>query len=133
MIDNNIPSAKFLTISHLIVTCLSLIGSFLMAYYCLRIRWKNVALKLIIALAISDFLFSASNLITMFGDPTGRTLCTVEAVLRSFFYVQTIFWASSTAILCYKVTKYNTSFNQGYFFKLSISLSILICGLITLA
>ena len=106
MISTSIDNDMLLQILNLIVTIPSLIGCLMMGYVC----YKNISIttctKLLLALAISDFLYSISNvmsLISIFDSDENRLSCKVEGFLRDFFQKFSICLVTSMAILHYKI------------------------------
>jgi len=111
---------------NLIATGLSLLGSIAMIYFGFKTKVKSIALKLILAIALSDFLYSIANLMTAFEDDYNGLLCHADAVLREFSFTFSIFWVTCTAILCYKTSK-TWRFDQELFFKKAFVIGALFC------
>jgi len=130
MIPNSpLPGAFFLFVVDLVVTILSLLGSLLMFYLCLRIRKPfTLSLKFILAISIADFIYSVANLISNF-EVLEKTfaLCRVEANLRQCSFILSIFFSTCTAIASYKASIPQAKFNKRNFFNLSVTLGPLIC------
>jgi len=109
---------------NLIPTIFSLAGSFWMSYRCLKTPApRSPALKLILAIGISDFLYSLCNLLSSFNFESEDFLCKVEGFLREFSAMLTIFFSTATAILCYLDTRMNGRFHQAGFFRKSFWVS----------
>ena len=112
---------------NLIATIPSLIGTMLMIYYCFRGLAGNISTKFIFALAISDFIFSVTNLMTLFGYPQESACCKAEGVLRAFSSKFSISIVVSIAILHYQIMRADPSFNKIRFLAISIVGGGLIC------
>ena len=104
-----------LQILNLVATILSLIGSLVMTYYCFKNRDLSISIKLILALAVSDFLFSAGNFMAVFSPTPDSATCQVEGFFREFFPKLSVCIATSIAILHYKIIEANPNFNKNRF------------------
>jgi len=114
----------FLYISNLAVTILSLCGSLWTCYFCIKAgSGKNTSLKFIVAITCADLLYSLTNLMSAFESPSWEYLCYFEGLVREFSLQLTLFFSSCLAILCYKVTKFGTEFDQEKFFRNSLILA----------
>ena len=122
-----------LFILNLISTSLSLIGSGWMCYSCIRLKQKTVAHKLISAIAVSDFFYTLSNVISMFGEQSNDAICCIEASMRHFSAVMTIFFSSSTAVLCYRVVTSPKDYDQKRFLKEAIIAGTIYSLILTLS
>jgi len=111
---------------NLIVTFLSLGASYWMSYFCLKSYHASASLKLILCIGINDFFFSISNLMSSLSSHN-TVICYTEAVLRQFTSVLALFFASCTAVLCYKTMKLAQNFDQQRFFKKILVIGPLIC------
>ena len=127
MVWVNVENGPLLYKLNLAATGLSLLGSFAMIYFAITTKTKTIALKLILAIALSDFLFSIANLITAFEDDYNGVLCHIDAILREFSWIFSIFWVTCTAILCYKTSKSWRYFDQELFFKRAFIIGTIIC------
>jgi len=116
---------------NLIATSISLICSLAMCYLCFKTTPKNTALKLILAIAISDFIYTICNFMSAFEDEKRDLLCITDAIIREFTYTQSVFWVTCTAILCYKASKTH-NFNQEAFFKKAVIIGLAISTIITI-
>ena len=100
------------------VAVASLIGSSWMTIFCLRTeRPRPVSLQIILAIALSDFIYSIANVMSYFESHFDNSYCITEGFFRQFSYMSTIFWTSCTALLCYKTSLSERKFNQQLFLK----------------
>ena len=113
-------------ILNLVATIPSLIGTLLMAYFCFKNRSANISVNLILALAICDFMYSMSNLMSVFGSEPESVACMIEAFSRGFFVKLSVCLVTSIAILHYKILKSEPGFNKNKFLLQAITISILI-------
>ena len=113
MSDNT--SETLLHVFNTLVTLPSLVGTFLMTYYCFRSRKTNTTVKLLLTLAISDFIYSFSNLMSVMGSLPGSTACNVEGILRDFSSKLSICTVMAIALLHYKVIESSPAFNRHSF------------------
>lgn len=115
-----------------IATGLSIIGSLWMSYWCLKSSpRKSVTPKLILGIALSDFFYAVSNVMTPFDeDFSGVQFCVVEGFLRQTGRMLTASFAACTAALCYKSSLITQPFDQERFYKatylICISLSLVL-------
>jgi len=109
---------------NLIPSIISTIASFWMSYRCLKTPApRSTALKLILAIGISDLLYSICNLMSSLNFESQDVLCKIEGFLREFSAMLTIFFSTATAILCYLDTTIGASFQQRGFFRKSFLIS----------
>ena len=118
--NKDIPNAQLLYKINLASSSLSLIASSLMTYHGLKTKNKSITLKLILAIAISDLIYSITNILTAFENEENNEICHLDAFLRQFSVTSSIFWVTCTAIICYKSSKPSLSFNQNRFFTRAI-------------
>jgi len=107
----------------------SLLGSLWMTYFCLRTSSpRSVSLNIILAIAISDLAYSISNIMSEFERNTtiADAYCVVEGIMRQSSVVSSIYWTMCTAILCYKSSKYISSFSQNAFFRNALIVNLVI-------
>jgi len=124
---------SFLHNVNYVAAVLSFFGSLWMAYFCLKNPApRPVSLHILLAIAISDLVYSICNIMSEYEGPTTDTYCKVEGMVRHFSFVSTVYWTSCTAILCYKTSTYANSFNQMGFFRKAIYLNIFIMILIAI-
>ena len=116
-------SSLFLTLN-LIVTILSLIGSAWMAFYCSRMQRKSVSTRLILALAVADFFYSISNLLSTFEGDDVNLMCEIEAFLRTTFYSLSTFMTCSIVIYCIIFLDKNSTINVEDYFKRALAVSV---------
>jgi len=98
-----------------------------MTYHCFNTKNKTIALKLIFAVALSDFFYSISNILTAFENEENNTICQVDAFLRQVSVCASIFWVTCTAIICYKSSTSWRLFNQNRFFKQALVIGTFLC------
>ena len=115
-----------------VATIPSLVGSLIMCYFCLRSMSTNIFIKLILALAASDFFFSAVNMLLILSPEDQTPLCTAIGFFRDFFTKLSMCLVTSIAILHYKVIIGDQDFNKDRFVSLSIIFGILISLIFTL-
>ena len=120
------PNSSLLLTLNLIVTILSLIGSAWMTFYCCRTQRKNVSIKLILVLAIADFVYSISNLLSTFeGDDVNLT-CRVEAFVREASYSLSTFMTCSIVIYCVIFLDKGSDIHDQKYFKSALTISIML-------
>ena len=119
--DNSVRGYHILFPLDLAVTVLSILGSSLTCYFCLRLPSynKTVSVKFIIALSIADFFYSIANVISNFESENSFTLCAVESWIRQSSYVLSIFFSACIAIVSYKSSLPDSIFNSNKFFMLT--------------
>jgi len=129
----NVAGASFLYWLDLVATILSFCGSLWLIICCLKAPSpKSLSLKLIAAVGIADFLYSIANLLSSIqtiGEPgpiPGILLCNLEAVLRQFSYVLTIFFSTCIAVASYFSIRPAKRFNKSLFFLCAVVLGITI-------
>ena len=119
-------NGELLQILNLIATVPSILGSFIMFCFCLRSISQNTSVKLILALAISDFFYSANNLMTVLKSPEDSVACKIEAFSKGFFLQLTIWIATSISILHYKLLAADPNFRRNRFVFISIASGVII-------
>ena len=126
-----VANAEILSKANIIVTIISLVSSFLMLWSCFKTQdIKSVSLKLIISIALSDTLYSISNFMSEFEKESVYgvdDLCTAEAFIRQFSFLNSLFWTTCTAILCYKASNLDFRFNQASFFRKAVLIGVSLC------
>ena len=121
------PASSSLLIINLVVTTLSLMGSGWMSIYCFQIRNKDIPTKMILTLAISDFFYSISNVLSAFEpDEDVSTMCTIEGFIRAAFYSISNFTTSWIVIYCVIFLRRDSSMNDEYYFRGTLAISILV-------
>jgi len=132
--DANVPDATLLFNIDIVATALCFSGSLIMSYHCLKIRPpRNVSINLILCIAISDFFYSIANIISMFEHKDTVTLCHIEAFIRQSTFLLSIYFASCTAIVCYKISTDDENFNRKLFLKKAIILGFFISLIVIIA
>jgi len=130
MVWNDVHHGDLLKNTNTLATGLSFAGSIFMIYHCLRVPSRNsVTVKLILSIALADFIYSIANLMSAYEDkgPQVSAFCKAEAVLRAFSHVMSIFFASSLSVICYKSVSRGRAFDQEQFFKISSLIGALYC------
>ena len=118
----------------MICTIFSILGSIYIIKFCSKASsQENTAVKFILAMALADLVFSATNILSAFQPavvgPCQTSLCTTEAVIRQISYMYTILFSACSAILASKAATPMRSFNPHLLFRSSIIIGGLI-GLI---
>jgi len=118
----------------LVATILSLLGSLVMCWMCLRLpsEKKTVSVKFILALAVSDFLYSIANFMSLLEKETTPALCTIEATIRQSSFLACIFYSACIAFVSYKSSFSRVHFNSNQFFIKMMILGPLICTFISI-
>ena len=114
--------------AHCITTFLSLCGSLFMSYFCFKTgSAHSPSGKLILSIALSDFLYSIANVLAAFEGETISKLCLAEGFLRVFSLELCLLFPTCIAILCYKATQPNQDFDQNSFVKKVIVYGVFGC------
>ena len=111
-------------------TTLSLLGSLYMVCCSMKIPSpKTASIKLIVALAWSDLIYSVANVMSQFqGERPGVSLfCKIEGAIRAISYIPSLFFTTCIAVICYKTTRYGKNFKEERFFYLTFSLILIFC------
>ena len=117
------PTLRILNIS---ITGLSLLSSSWMILRCSgKELAKSISLKVFLSIAVSDFIYSTSNVIATFENGTNETLCSTEALIRRIFMTCSMFWITFTAILSYKASALHSASKQTAFFEKACLINIL--------
>ena len=126
---SSIPEALLLYKIDLGVTALSLCGSLLMCFFCLRLPSPTtLSLKFILAMSIADFFYSIANVLSNFEGINTQKLCWVESNIRQVSFILSIFFSACTAISSYRrPTGIEKSHNQAHFFKKCVIIGPLLC------
>jgi len=125
--DPSMEGMSFLYILNCVATLLSLTGSLWMSYYCFKsLKFRNISIQFILAIAISDFLFSISNIMSSFEGQSMTIFCQIEAYLRQGSFFASIFFSTCTAVFCYQTLKHAEKFNQTSFFKKALIFGIIL-------
>ncbi len=119
------PNDKFWFFIDMLCTIFSILGSIYIIKFCSKSsHQENPAVKFIFAMALSDLIFSATNILSAFQPavtgPCQTKLCTTEAVIRQISYMYTILFAACSAILASKAATPMRSFNPHLLFRLSL-------------
>ena len=126
----NLESTSAWYIIDLVVTNLSIVGSLLMSYFCLTLlRYSpSVHVKIVLFIAIADFLFSVANILSNFekNDEIGL-LCKSEALIRQTGFFMTIYFAAVGGVFASNISKLPTDECKDKFFKKAIGYGFLIC------
>lgn len=120
------PNIVLLYTLDLIATTLCFSGSLMMIFFCFKAPSPKPAyLKFIFAIALSDFLYSFANIMSMFEGHSLDIPCYIEAFIREFAFVLSVFFTSCIAILCHKSLKYEDMFDQNVFFRRAAPIGII--------
>lgn len=109
-----------------ISTVPSLLGTLFMCYSSFKSRQANAAIKLILALGISDFFFSVSNLMSGFKPTEGDVACDIEGIMRDFFSKLSVCIATSIGLLHYKISVVGPNFHRGRLVFICLVSSIIV-------
>lgn len=110
---------KALVILDWCVSVISLISSLVLCYFCLRIPSpKTVSVKFILLLAMSDFFYSVSNILSYYltNEDNDLQLCYIQGAMRNASFILTSFFSACTAIVSYKSSLPKGRFNLNLFF-----------------
>ena len=108
-------------------TGFSLIGSLIMCCFCSRLPYKNISIKLVYTIALSDFFFSVANLMTIINFSGSDELCRwISGPARQFFVNFSLFLATAIPIYYCKVTSYNPIGDKSRFFSIAVWVSALL-------
>ncbi len=108
-----------------VTTVISILGSLWTCYFCLKVKSsQNYSMKFILAITIADFIYSLSNLMSIFEDTDWVRLCQLESIVRECSLQFTLFFSTCFALLCYKCTKFGSRYDQSSFFKKCIAVGI---------
>jgi len=99
-----------------VVSALSLLGGLVMAYFCFKTPVpRSTSVKFMIAIGLSDAVFSVSNLMSAFETKDSHGLCATEAIIKEISFLLTIIFSTCTAIVAAKASQ-PSSFNSKLFF-----------------
>ena len=102
---------------NLAAAILSLGGSFWMTCFCLKSPGhRTVSLNLILAIAVSDFVYSIANIMASFDNYLPHAFCATEAFLRVWSFNFSVFWATCIPLLFYKISVSDKPLDQNKFF-----------------
>lgn len=126
---DNVSNESFMQILNLFATIPSLITGLLMIYYCYKSMHIDSSIKLILILAISDFLYSVCNLMTIFDYSADSPACGVETFIRFFSSKFSACIVTSIALFHRQAIKMFPKFRSTRFLIISLTVSLII-GLI---
>jgi len=130
---HGIPGFESLTRLEHATTALSIIGSLWMCYICSRVPGsKTVTLKLICAIAISDFFYSVANYFSRFVARDMPMKIKMEATIRHSSFLLSILFSACIATVTYKSSVPFGGFNQRQFYRRVIIIGPLICICMTI-
>ena len=131
--DSNVPNASFLWWLDLIATGLSTLGSLYMMISCLRkLSNPNLSIKLLLAIAVADLIFSVANILSNFESENSDRLCFIEAALRESSFLFAMFFAALAAVAPIFAKKLSHSrFNRNIFLLISLVFCLFISYLLT--
>ena len=128
---NQVANADILYGLNLVSTILSLFGSSIMIYACLKTyKIRSISFKFLLAIAISDFVYAIANLFSAFEKDSNDVLCHIEAFIRQFSFVLSVYFVTCTAVLCYRSVT-SPGYNQKKFFNRSLLIGCLYCLFLT--
>ena len=107
-----------------IASVLSLLGSLILIRSCYKDPNKTTTLKLILGIALADFMYSITNIMSQFEEDQVSTLCQIEATLRTISLDLGLSMTTSIAIFCYRAIKEGSAFNQTKFLRYVIIFSV---------
>ena len=116
---------------NIFATVPSLIGSGLVSYFSFQKRSLNISIKLILALSISDFFYSAVNIISAFDTTPEGLVCKIEGLYRLFFRNFSMCIAIAIAILHHQIITASQSLNRKRFLIGSIFFGLLVSTIIS--
>ncbi len=113
----------------LVCTGLSILGSLVMFYLCLRLPSpRSQSVNFVLALAVVDFLYALTNILSFFEDRDEDTPCTtfckVEAIIRGFSFFLSVFFATCIGLTCLKAQLPDHMTVAGFLLKYSYSIGI---------
>jgi len=121
---------SFWYVTDLVISSLSLLGSLLLIYFCLRAPspWST-SIKFILAIAISDLLFSVANLMSAFekGNEIGL-MCKIEAMVRQSSWFLTIYFGACVAVFTANSYIFVKNFDRQGFFLKSVLIGLAVCA-----
>lgn len=122
-----------LVILHMVVTALSLVGSCVMTYYCIKNKPQRLHLHFVQWLAIAGLIFTIANLLSFF-EPEGSEvnyLCYIEGTLRLWGYRFTLYLPAWISIGIYKEYT-GERFNKYLYLKRALLIICPICLVLNL-
>lgn len=110
-----------------IASALSFLGTLWTFYYCLKIRSPgNITLQIIVTITTADFLYTVSNILSLFQTDSESFLCALEAPFRELSIRLTLYFSTCLAIFIERCTKYGGNYDQNLFFRRALMGSALI-------
>jgi len=97
-------NVKMLVVLDWIASGLSLISSLVLFYLCLRVPSpKTTSVKFILALAVADFFYSLSNILSNFliNGSSDNTLCFIQGAMRHSSFILSVFFSAGVARVSY--------------------------------
>jgi len=129
--DFSSSHTTFLWWLDLIATTLSVMGSLWMIFSCIKkLSVPNLSLKIILAIAISDFCYSMGNVFTNFEKSDTVNLCHAEAYLRHYSFLFTIMLASLAAVIPHYNKHFEQRSSQNIFIAIFLVLAYLVAWFI---
>jgi len=128
-----VPGFESLNTLEHVTTALSIMGSLWMCYICFRVPGtKTITLKLICAIAISDFFFSVANAFSGYVTRDMTFRIKLEATIRHSSFLLSILFSACIATVTYKSAVPFGGFNQKQFYRRVIIIGPLICVCMTI-
>jgi len=120
---------NFLVVLDIIVSVLSLLGSIILFFFCIRLRSpKTLSVKFITALALSDVFYSTANILSNFLNMTTaeELFCQIQGSMRYCSFILSIYFSACTAIVSYQPSSFLNRTNSSIFVTLAASTGLLI-------
>lgn len=131
---DSLPHVTLLKDLNFIAVGLSFLGSLYIIYHCFKTKASLPASsKFILAIAITDFFYSVSNLMSGFQSKAENQkpeqiapFCQWEAIIRFSSFKLTLLYATCIAISCYKSSQIGKRFDQDQFFRKSLIAGVVV-------
>ena len=110
------------------VSIISLLGSLILFFICVRLPSKTLSVKFIIALALADVFFSAANIMSNFLHMriSEAFLCKAQGLTRYCSFILSIYFSACTAIVSYQPSAFLNRTNPNRFVAFVASIGLLI-------
>jgi len=121
-------NVEILVILDLTTSALSLIGSLVMCCFCLRVPSpKTTSVKFILALAVADFFYSLSNILSNFliNGSQDLTLCWIQGSIRHSSFILSVFFSACIARVSYLSALPDQQSRLSNYFVIAVSIGIL--------
>jgi len=119
----------------LVCTSLSILGSLVMFYLCLRLPSpRSQSVNFVLSLAVVDFLYATTNILSFFEDRDDEalcgTFCKVEAIIRGFSFFLSVFFATCIGLTCLKTQLPNHLTVAGFLLKYAYFIGLGFCTIL---